>query len=108
MTSQFKPISWRELPGNKFNRALHPAMLSEEGCSKLMPVPCASGSQMKEVIYDRNYVVEWVALKLFKALDGKSYAEIVEILEEAYDSLLVKEYAQLQITARQHDEWKQP
>ncbi len=73
-----------------------------------MPITDGVNRMMKEVIYDREYVIEWVALKLFKALDGKTFAEIVEILEEAYDSLLIQEYDRLPITARQHDEWTQP
>ncbi|MDJ0691390.1 MAG: hypothetical protein QNJ41_23150 [Xenococcaceae cyanobacterium MO_188.B32] len=80
------PITWRDVPRNKFVRGLHPAMFSEQKYRKYMEfVPL--GGTVKEVFsveYDEEYAVEWIAAKLCKPLEILGKEKLIELIEVAY------------------------
>lgn len=82
-------ISWRLLRGNKYNRALHPAMVLASGCSKLMAVTPVGEEEKKwfNVKYDRDYVQNWIKTKLIKPLENLPIEELVTLVIEAYCDL---------------------
>lgn len=75
-------ITWRELTGNKFNRRLHPAMLTISGYITTMKIKQIgeSVSQVYKVTYDREYALEYISRRVcvpLHTLDGASFAEIM-------------------------------
>lgn len=83
MDSQ-KAISWRDLPGNKFNRSLHKAMLSDDGYRKFMPVKTEKGKGMTEVVYDSSYIYEYLIAKAIIPLWGISKQEFIAFIDYSY------------------------
>lgn len=80
-------ISWRDLTGNKFVVALHPAMLSEVGYTKNQqirktgePVPT-----FFKVCYDRRYVLEVIIRKFCKPLFVLGKDELINLIESAWE-----------------------
>lgn len=84
---KIETITWRELTGNKFNRALHPAMLSDIGYTKSISVR-RTGDAVKSyfnVAYDRVYVVEWLSRKICKSLFALGKQGTLDLISEAWD-----------------------
>ena len=81
-----KSISWQLLRGNKYNRCLHPAMLTEKGCTKQMSTSPVGYNERQyfDVHYDREYVVNWLATKVIKPLENVGVRELVELLIAAW------------------------
>ncbi|MGF1542865.1 MAG: hypothetical protein ACFCU5_20885 [Pleurocapsa sp.] len=81
-----KKISWQLLRGNKYNRALHPAMLNSNGLTKTMSTTPTGSNQQETFIvhYDRSYVVQWLAFKIIKPFQLLSFHQIYELFMEAW------------------------
>ena len=87
MTPEVETISWRNLTGNKFNQSVHPAMLTEHGYLKQSMVR-RTGDAVKtifNVIYDRNYLIEYVAHTLCKNLVQLGKQGVLDLVGEAWD-----------------------
>ena len=85
----FKPktITWQLLRGNKYNRCLHPAMVTINGCVKQMAITPV-GQKTKEhynIYYDREYVVNWLAVKVIKPLENMGFKDIAGLVIEAWN-----------------------
>ena len=82
-----KSISWQELTGNKYSRALHPAMLSDEGYVYTMRVRRTGEAKPSafRVTYDKQYVVEFLAKRLLNPLSNQSRETIDKLIEDAWD-----------------------
>lgn len=82
---EIKTISWRELTGNKFNSALHPAMLCKSGYRTVKQIR-RTGESIPDVFtieYDRDYVLEFLSRKVCKPLSNFGKQSAMEVLEEA-------------------------
>jgi hypothetical protein len=87
MLPEAKTITWRELTGNKFSKSLHPAMLSENGYVTVQRVRCV-GDAMPDifnVVYDKEYAVEFVSKKFIKPVSFFGKEKATEIISEAWD-----------------------
>jgi hypothetical protein len=91
-------ISWRVLTGNKYTKNLDPAMLSDNGYVKFMRIRRTGDfdSQPFNVVYDREYFLEWLGVRLCKPLFVVGKERIVELMGEAWDN-----YYNSNATARQ-------
>ncbi len=85
---EIETITWREMTGNKFIKALHPAMVSEAGyeCNKSIrrigdPVPT-----MFKVIYDRQYVINYIGKGICKTLFVLGKEGVLDLVDEAWDN----------------------
>ncbi len=85
--TDIKTISWRELTGNKFSKALHPAMLTDKGYASIQkirrtgdPVP-----DIFNVIYDKDYVLEFITRRLVKPLSGLGKIGLINMFDDAYN-----------------------
>lgn len=80
-------VSWKEIQGNRYNRGLHLAMLTDTGflvTAKGRVIGNVKyGSEFITIRYDRDYVIDWLRVKVIKPLVGISFNEIVELLKEA-------------------------
>ena len=85
-------ITWRKLPGNKFSRALHPAMLSSRCYQKLSVVePIGHGEKGEYVVsYDKTYVIKWLSMKVVRPLQLIGYQGLCELLAEAWEDFTGK------------------
>ena len=83
---QPKELYWTESTRNRFSKALHGAMLTPQGYKFLMGIkPIGSPEkQFFNVKYDREYILEWLAIKFFKPLECVDQDELESLLNEAY------------------------
>ena len=85
---EVESITWRELTGNKFNVALHPAMLTEAGYQKQQAIR-KTGDTAKSIFYvtyDREYVLTYIARNLCNRFFSLGKAKIIELVETAWES----------------------
>ena len=82
-----KPITWRELPGNKYSRGLHPAMLHEEKYHKRMYLPLRQGDDRTycEVEYDKEYALRYLSKKVCEPFQILGLESLLELVKEAYE-----------------------
>lgn len=87
MSQEVKAISWKELTGNKFSKALHPAMFSETGYVAVQrirrtgdPVP-----DIFKVSYDRQYAVEFIARKIIRPVSFLGKESMDKIIDDAWN-----------------------
>lgn len=75
-------ISWSEQTGNKFNKSIDSAMLSDEGyaISKRIRVVGDTVPKMFNVVYDRDFVIEYLRLKLIKPLAALGKETIFDLI----------------------------
>lgn len=85
--NEIEEITWRELTGNKFRVALHPAMLAKGGYTKRLGARKIGDmtKTMFDVTYDREYVATWIAKGLCARLFSLGKKGIVELVEKAWD-----------------------
>lgn len=89
---EYKDISWRELPGNKFVVALKSEMLTENGYKASQKIKQAyRQSFMAWVHYDRDYVVAWLASKVIQKLGSQGKVELIDLLDDAWDVYFVEQ-----------------
>ena len=83
---KLKPITWRELRGNRYNRGLNLAMLHEEKYHKWMLVALRQGEKKTycEVEYDKEYVLNYLIKKVCKPFDSLGLDALLELVREAY------------------------
>lgn len=80
-------ISWREVLGDPYAKALTPLMLAqnEYRVDKLSRAIDGRNKSAITITYDRNYVYSWIAKKVLKALRIKSKAEAIALIDRAWD-----------------------
>lgn len=86
---EIETISWKEMTGNKYTLTLHPAMLSEDGYvsqKSIRRIGDASPT-LFNVIYDREYLVNFIGRKLCKHLQVLGKQKILELVDEAWDTM---------------------
>ena len=87
--SQIETISWRDLPGNKYTKSLDAAMVSEQGYVIFGKVRHCHEPKAKmcNVIYDREYVIEFLNKRVLLALAVLKKEMIDELVDEAWMKL---------------------
>ena len=79
-------ISWSDLPGNKFIKALNPAMFSEQGYMSTQKVRKAyCPSKIFRVVYDQDYLLEWIISKVVKPLSPQGKTKLFQLIDEAWN-----------------------
>ena len=79
-------ITWREITGNKYNRSLHPSMVSPNKFYKSSQIR-RIGDANKSVFvieYDKEYLLGWLHSKVCKPLGALGRDKILELVKEAY------------------------
>lgn len=80
---------WTLLQGAKFTYAIHPEMLTDDGhvktldCRLIGETKSRNGSKLRQVAFDRDYVIQKLAKDLGPLFDGCDYAEIQRLVSQA-------------------------
>ena len=84
--SEIETISWRDLTGNRYNKTLHPAMLSGNSYIKQTGVRRVGDKEKTvfNVVYDRDYVVEYLEKVVFLKLRVIDTDNLGDVLAEAF------------------------
>lgn len=85
---EIETISWTELTGNKFNKNLESAMLTEDGYIKQQRIR-RTGEGTKSIFYvkyDRDYLVEYLSRVVCKNLFTLGREQILSLVAEAWDT----------------------
>lgn len=85
--SEFELLNWEVLPGNKYSKALDPAMLTADGCIVNQKVRHSSEpkGQLCNVVYDRIYAVTFIRKKVIDNLCVAGRQEIHKLVDEAWE-----------------------
>ena len=87
-TQSFPVVSWKEIQGNKFIKALDPAMLLNDGLPYIMKARTIGdgkfGSEPVTVIFDKEYVENWIATKLIRPLSNYGVDYVTNLITEAW------------------------
>lgn len=85
---EVETISWRDLTGNKYNKTLHPAMLSDEGYINQQAIRRAgdAGKTIFDVIYDHEYLLSYIDKHLCSKLFTLGKEEVVKLVAESWDT----------------------
>ena len=104
MLPGIKTISWRDLTGNKYSKALHGAMLAKEGYRSLIRIRRIgeAGKDVFNVTYDKEYVIEFLSRKVCTPLSYVGKEKLLELISEAWD-LYAKECLEPQAINRPID-----
>lgn len=88
MNTELRVIHWKDLQGNKWSKSLHPAMLNPDGFRMTQKVRTTGessyGGKYSVVVYDRKYVIGWLASKVIKPLSNEGIKGIVALIKEAF------------------------
>ena len=87
--SRYETISWRDLPGNKYTKALDPAMLTERGCITLGKVRHCHDpvGKMCNVVYDRDYLIQFLIRRFLISISPLGKEVVDELVNEAWNEL---------------------
>ena len=82
-----KFITWREVTGNKYNRALHASMFSGSNYRKHVHIRRTGDfdKSVFEVEYDKEYGITWLSKKVTDPLRNLGLKKILELVTEAYE-----------------------
>ena len=81
-------ITWREVMGNKFNRSLHPAMLSPSKYHVHSTLKRLGDTEKSscDIVYGEDYVLEWITYKVCVPLNRVDKEKILDLVSKAYDN----------------------
>ena len=84
---EIETITWRELTGNRYNQALHPAMLSEAGYVAQRAIRRIGDVEKTifNVVYDREYLLKTVGKRICQTLFVLGKEETLKVVGEAWD-----------------------
>ena len=92
MTNQTKPrsvVSWKELQGNKYSKAIDPRMLSKDGLPVVMKGRVIGASKYDAdfvtVVFDKEYVERWMIAKVIKPLFNCGIDYVNDLLEKTWE-----------------------
>ena len=87
-TQSFPVVSWKEIQGNKFSKAIDPAMLLGDGLPYIMKARAIGngkyGSEPVTVIFDKEYVENWIVTKLIRPLSNHGVDYVTNLVAEAW------------------------
>lgn len=83
-------VLWSVIQGNRFNRKLEPEMLSGEVSYTSNPRIYGSNkyrsSELREIIYNREYVIQFIVKLVIKPLGIKTKKELDQLMIEAWQA----------------------
>jgi hypothetical protein len=93
-----EPISlhWSKLSHHKFARELDARMLIHKGMTIVKPLKRGGKRELYKITYDRKYVVEWLARKVFEPLHAFDHETVNNLMSEAQYKRTILKYAQRQ------------
>lgn len=101
-------VHWSKKQGNKYNKSLHPAMLTDVGFLTTAKVALLdeprSNHRYVTVIYDREYVINWLRVKVVKPFLNIGMSDIVQLIKEAWQLAQEPQIIQLGSTDKEDDE----
>ena len=87
-TQSLPVVSWRELQGNKYIKAIDPGMLIKGGLPYIMKARSIGtgkhGSEPVTVIFDKEYVEKWIITKLIRPLSNYGVDYVTNLVTEAW------------------------
>lgn len=85
---EIEEITWRQLTGNKFSIALHPAMLHEDGYLRQQRIRKIGDDRKTifNVVYDREYLIEYVGKTVCRHLFAAGKEKTLDLVSEAWDN----------------------
>ncbi len=87
-TQSFPVVSWRELQGNKYIKAIDPGMLIKGGLPYIMKARAIGtsrhGSEPVTVIFDKEYVEKWITAKLIRPLSNYGVDYVTNLVTQAW------------------------
>lgn len=86
---EYKNVSWRDIPGNKYSKSVDAAMLSEQGYIAVQRVRhCHSPKpELCNVFYDRSYVIQFLIKRFLFQISIVGKGTIHKLIDEAWDEL---------------------
>ena len=92
-----KQVYWYELEGSKFNKNISPQMIFDSvidyRSGRLKNDSKKSPKRILKVIYDREYVVQYIAKKVIYPLSNFTFTEILALLKDSHRFYLDKQNA---------------
>ena len=86
----FPVVSWKELQGNKYIKAIDPLMLLNDGLPFVMKARAIGSSKYNSefltVVFDKEYVEKWIAAKLIRPLSNYGIDYVTNLLETSWDN----------------------
>lgn len=85
--NEVNETTWRNLTGNKFVMALHPAMLSGSGYIKQQRIRKTgdTDASLLNVKYDSDYLLQVIVRKLIKPLSVLGKEKVNDLIDNAWD-----------------------
>jgi hypothetical protein len=80
---------WKDLQGAKYFHLIHPKMLTDNGhikaldCRLIGEPKGRAHSRLRNVLFDRQYVIEKLAREMGPLFDACEYKEIQRLISEA-------------------------
>lgn len=83
---EYRTISWKDLPGNKYSKSLDAAMASKQGYTVIHKVKKAYDfdEAFCNVVYDRDYLVHFLIKKVLFSLASLGKETIDGLINEAW------------------------
>lgn len=81
-------VSWRDIQGNKYAKSLDPAMLLENGypvTMKAKTIGKGKSSDLYTIVYDKDYVINYLIVKVVKPLSNYGLQEVTNLLLKAWE-----------------------
>jgi hypothetical protein len=84
---EIKTITWRQLTGNRFNKSLDSAMLSDSGSISTARIRRVGGEapDIYTVVYDKEYATEFICRKFIRPLSFLGKDKVIQIVNEAWN-----------------------
>lgn len=85
---EFDKVAWQDLQGNKYSKSLDSGMLLENGSPHIVKATLKGSrkgnAQAKVIIYDQDYVINWLIVKLIKPLSNYGLDTVTDLVKEAW------------------------
>lgn len=101
-------VHWSRKQGNKYNKSLHPAMLTDAGFLTTTKVALLDEPRTNHryvtIIYDRLYVVNWLRVKVIKPFQNIGISELIQLIKEAWQLTHESSSNSLPLEVNENDE----
>lgn len=100
-------VHWSRKQGNKYNKSLHPAMLTEAGFVTTAKIALLDEPRTKHryvtIVYDRLYVIYWLKTKIIKPLQNIGVGGVIQLIKEAWQLTHQSENDLASLELKTHD-----
>lgn len=83
---EIETIGWQDVVGNRFNKSLEPAMLSEAGYTRLTTIRRTgdAGKMYFKIHHDRDYVIAFISKTICNPLFSLGKKQVLDLVDEAW------------------------